>query len=54
MYERESESHHENEETLKISLDNLKVCSLYEKNGWVKTPTPECCAKEPYALYRKD
>ena len=38
--------------TLKIALDNIKVCAFYEKHGWVKVSLHEN-EEEPYALYRK-
>ena len=39
--------------TLKIAMDNLKVCPFYEKHGWVKVSAHEGGA-DPYVLYRKD
>ena len=39
--------------TLKVAMDNLKVCSFYEKYRWYKVAEfPN--AQEPYILYRKD
>lgn len=39
--------------TLKVALDNLDVCSFYEKQGWYKISIHEE-AKDPYVLYKKN
>ena len=39
--------------TAKIAMDNLKVCSFYEKYGWSKVSIHED-AEEPYVLYEKN
>jgi len=39
--------------TLKIAMDNLKVCTFYEKYGWYNAGEFNE-APEPYILYRKD
>lgn len=38
--------------TLKIAMDNLSVCSFYEKHGWVEGSVHEE-VDEPYILYIK-
>lgn len=37
--------------TLKVSMDNIKVCLFYEKYGWKKTSVHE---QEAYILLSKD
>lgn len=39
--------------TLKVAMDNLKVCSFYEKYGWYNAGEFNE-APEPYILYRKN
>ena len=39
--------------TLKIAMDNLKVCGFYEKYGWFKMAQYDQ-EEEPCVLYRKD
>lgn len=39
--------------TLKIAMDNLKVCGFYEKYGWYQVSMHNDM-DEPYVLYRKD
>ena len=39
--------------TLKVAMDNLKVCAFYEKHGWYKVAEFDK-APEPYILYRKN
>lgn len=39
--------------TLKIAIDNLKVCGFYEKYGWYQVSMHQDTV-EPYVLYKKD
>ena len=39
--------------TLKVAMDNLRVCSFYEKHGWYQASIHQDTA-EPYMLYKKD
>ncbi len=39
--------------TLKIAMDNLKVCGFYEKYGWYQA-SEHNDMDEPYVLYKKN
>jgi hypothetical protein len=39
--------------TLKVAMDNLQVCTFYEKYGWYKAEKFNEAPKQ-YVLYRKN